>query len=156
MLAWLSLDGRKLLVTRVLRTFAYGYLAVVLGVYLDQLGMTPVQVGLIFSAAIGGSALMTIFWSLVADRYGRRKTVATMALLMAVGGLLFAIIAHKTHVNLQLADGAILADPEGLIEGTGKRIRHVKIRSVEEAGAPWVRAIVAAQLALRGAPTGPA
>jgi len=95
-LAWLSLDGRKLLVTRVLRTFAYGYLAVVLGVYLDQLGMMPVQVGLIFSAAIGGSALMTIFWSLVADRYGRRKTVATMALLMAVGGLLFAITRTRT------------------------------------------------------------
>ena len=62
-----------------------------LRVAIDQLGMMPVQVGLIFSAAIGGSALMTIFWSLVADRYGRRKTVATMALLMAVGGLLFAI-----------------------------------------------------------------
>jgi MFS family permease len=75
----------------VLRTFAYGYLAVVLGVYLDRLGMGPVQVGLIFSAAIGGSALMTIFWSLIADRYGRRRTVATMALLMAVGGLVFGL-----------------------------------------------------------------
>jgi MFS family permease len=34
---------------------------------------------------------MTVFWSFVADRYGRRRTVATMAALMAVGGLLFAI-----------------------------------------------------------------
>ena len=33
-----SPDGRRLLLARVLRTFAYGYLAVVLGVYLDRLG----------------------------------------------------------------------------------------------------------------------
>ena len=66
---------------------------------------------------------------------------------------LFAIIPHKAHVNLQLADGVDLPDPDGRIEGTGKRIRHVKVRSVDEAGAPWVRAVVAAQLARRGAET---
>jgi hypothetical protein len=68
---------------------------------------------------------------------------------MKIRGLLFAIIAHKAHVNLQLADGALLLDPAGLIEGTGKRIRHVKIRSVEAASSPEVRAIIAAQLAAR-------
>ena len=91
MLDWLSVDGKKLLVTRILRTFAYGYLAVVLGLYLDKLGMGPVEVGLVFTAAIAGSAVMTIFWSIVADRYGRRRTVATMAILMFVGGLVFAL-----------------------------------------------------------------
>ena len=69
---------------------------------------------------------------------------------------LFAIIPHKTHVNLQLADGVDLPNPDGRIEGTGKRIRHVKVRSIEDAGAPWVRAVVAAQLALRATPAGPA
>jgi hypothetical protein len=68
---------------------------------------------------------------------------------MKIRGLLFAIIAHKSHVNLQLADGAGLPDPQGLIEGTGKRIRHVKIRSVEAASSPAVVAIVEAQLAAR-------
>jgi MFS family permease len=91
MLDWLSVDGKKLLFTRVLRTFAYGYLTVILGLYLDALGMGPTQIGFILTAAIAGSALMTVFWSFVADRYGRRRTVATMAALMAVGGLLFAI-----------------------------------------------------------------
>ena len=52
---------------------------------------------------------------------------------------LFAIIPHKAHVNLQLADGVDLPNRDGRIEGTGKRIRHVKVRSVEDAGAPWVR-----------------
>jgi len=61
----------------------------------------------------------------------------------------FAIIPHKAHVNLQLADGADLPNADGRIEGTGKRVRHVKIRSVEDARAPWVKAAIAAQLAYR-------
>jgi hypothetical protein len=68
-----------------------------------------------------------------------------------VRDLLFAIAPHTAHVNLQLADGAILPDPDGLIEGTGKRIRHVKVRSVEAATAPALAAIIDAQLAARPA-----
>ncbi len=73
--------------------------------------------------------------------------------LLAFGGgrsirdFRFAIIPHKAHVNLQLADGAELPNPDGRIEGTGKRIRHVKVRSVEDARAPWLRAAIAAQVA---------
>ena len=89
-LAWLSTDGKKLLVTRVLRTFAYGYLTVVIALYLAELGLDTIRVGLVLSAAILGSALMTVVWALAADRYGRRRTVATMAVLMIAGGLLFA------------------------------------------------------------------
>ena len=63
--------------------------------------------------------------------------------------LYFAIIPHKAHVNLQLADGVDLPNPAGRIEGIGKRIRHVKVRSVEDAGAPWLREVVAAQVAYR-------
>ena len=89
-LSWLQPDGKKLLVTRALRTFGYGYLAVALGLYLQQLGLSSFQVGLVLTAAVAGSALMNIFWSLVADRFGRRRAIATMALLMVAGGLVFA------------------------------------------------------------------
>ena len=58
----------------------------------------------------------------------------------------FAIIPHTAHVNLQLADGVDLPDPDGKIEGTGKRVRHIKVRSVQDARSPWVRAAIAAQL----------
>jgi hypothetical protein len=68
---------------------------------------------------------------------------------MKMRGLLFAIIAHKSWVNLQLADGADLPDPGGLVEGTGKRIRHIKIRTVADASSPGVRAAMRAQLAAR-------
>jgi hypothetical protein len=75
--------------------------------------------------------------------------------LLAIGSqramrdLLFAIIPHKSHVNLQLADGVDLPDPGGRIEGTGKRIRHVKVRSVADASAPWLRSVIDAQVAYR-------
>lgn len=109
MLNWLSVDGKKLLFTRVLRTFAYGYLTVILGVYLDALGMNPTEIGLILAAAIAGSALMTVFWSLVADRIGRRRTVATMAGLMAVGGLLFASAGNFVPLLIGAFTGTISA-----------------------------------------------
>ena len=108
-LDWLSSDGKRLLLTRVLRTFAYGYLAVILGVYLDKLGMGPIEIGLIFTAAIGGSAVMTILWSLVADRYGRRRTIATMALLMAAGGLIFALTSDAWWLVVGAFTGTISA-----------------------------------------------
>ena len=68
---------------------------------------------------------------------------------MRMRGLMFAIIAHKDWVNLQLADGADLPDPDGVIEGTGKRIRHVKVRSVEAASSKPVVTAIRAQLAAR-------
>ena len=90
-LRWITPDGRRLLLARVLRTFAYGYLSVVLGVYLDRLGLDPTRIGIVLTSAIAGSAVMTVGWSLFADRYGRRRTISTMAVLMAVGGLAFAL-----------------------------------------------------------------
>ena len=74
--------------------------------------------------------------------------------LLAVGrsmkmrDLMFAVIPHSAHVNLQLADGVDVPNPDGRIEGTGKRIRHIKVRSVEDAGSAAVRAAIAAEVAL--------
>ena len=56
------------------------------------------------------------------------------------------LIPHRAHVNVQLADGALLDDPTGIVEGTGKRIRHVKVRSAEAAASPAVRDLVRAQV----------
>jgi Domain of unknown function (DU1801) len=62
------------------------------------------------------------------------------------------LIPHTAHVNVQLADGALLDDPKGLIEGTGKRIRHVKCRSLDDVARPALRAILADQGARRRPP----
>ena len=82
-------------------------------------------------------------------RFDRADGLLAFGTSSAMSDLLFALIPHSRWVNLQLADGAVLPDPDGLIEGTGKRIRHVKIRSAELALSPAVREIVQAQIALR-------
>ena len=65
---------------------------------------------------------------------------------MKMRDLLFALIPHAGWINLQLAAGALLPNPDGLIEGTGKRIRHIKVRSQEQATSTPVRAAIRAQV----------
>ena len=52
------------------------------------------------------------------------------------------ILPHKKWVNLGFYQGVDLADPADLLEGTGARMRHVKIRSVEDANKPEVQALI--------------
>ncbi len=59
------------------------------------------------------------------------------------------LLPHTNWVNLGFYHGTAVADPDGLLEGTGARMRHVKVRSVEEVDAPPLRALVAAALAER-------
>ena len=66
--------------------------------------------------------------------------------------LWFAIVPHTSHVNLQLVDGVDLPNPDGRIEGTGKRARHVKVRSEADAAEPWLAVAIAAQVDLRARP----
>lgn len=65
--------------------------------------------------------------------------------------LLIALVAHAAHVNVQFADGAVLPDPAGLLEGTGKRARHVKCRTLSDVERPALRALIEAELALHQA-----
>jgi len=52
------------------------------------------------------------------------------------------ILPHKKWVNLGFYQGADLADPASLLEGTGAKMRHVKIRSVDDANQPAVQALI--------------
>jgi hypothetical protein len=65
-------------------------------------------------------------------------------------GLICGITLHKAHVNLMFAKGSELPDPQGLLTGTGKRARHIKIQPGAEIDTPAVRALLeAAMLAQR-------
>lgn len=43
----------------------------------------------------------------------------------------FSLAWHSKHANLQLWVGAHLPDPTEIVEGTGKDLRHVKIKSID-------------------------
>lgn len=61
------------------------------------------------------------------------------------------VLPQRTWVNLGFFRGASLPDPEGRLDGTGARMRHVKVHTVEDAGAPSLRALLEAARAERRA-----
>ena len=62
-----------------------------------------------------------------------------------VGDIAFAYIAaFATHAAVGFFHGASLPDPGGLLEGSGKRMRHVKVRWEKAPDATLLKALVAA------------
>jgi hypothetical protein len=53
------------------------------------------------------------------------------------------VAAYASHVNIVFNRGAELPDPGGHLEGTGKSLRHVTIRRVEDLLNPDLRALLA-------------
>jgi hypothetical protein len=70
------------------------------------------------------------------------------------GNKLEGIVCHiaplKSAVNFGLYRGAILPDPSKLMEGTGKMLRHVKIKNVTKADSPALTCLLKAALAETG------
>jgi MFS family permease len=87
----LTRDGWLLFTTCGVRSFAYGFLSVILGLYLDSIGLSTIAIGWIFTAALAGGAAMTIVITAVADSFGRRALLILGALLMALAGCIFAV-----------------------------------------------------------------
>ena len=52
--------------------------------------------------------------------------------------------AFRAHVNVGFFYGAALADPAGLLEGAGKRMRHVKVRWAQPVNAAALSELIAA------------
>jgi MFS family permease len=103
----LSRDGWLLFATCGVRSFAYGFLSVVLGLYLDAIGLTATTIGWIFTAALAGGAVMTIVITAVADRLGRRVLLILGALLMAIAGWVFAVSNNPIFLTVAAIFGTI-------------------------------------------------
>ena len=58
------------------------------------------------------------------------------------------IAPQRSWVNLGFYQGVDLPDPHGLLEGTGKRLRHVKVRNAEEIPTAALKQLVVEALAL--------
>ena len=90
-LNWLTRDGKLLLAARIMRTFGYGFLSVIIAIYLRLLGFDNIQIGLLLGSALVNSVIFTLFASFYADRIGRRRLLIIYASLMSVSGLIFTI-----------------------------------------------------------------
>jgi len=83
---------KHLLVARGLRDFGDGFVAVLLPVYLIALGLSPFQVGIVATAALLGSALLTMGIGMLGSRYDHRRLLLAAALLMVATGVAFSIV----------------------------------------------------------------
>lgn len=55
---------------------------------------------------------------------------------------IFHIAVYANHVNLGFNDGASLDDPRGILQGSGKLIRHITIKTAEDLERPELRAYI--------------
>ncbi len=56
------------------------------------------------------------------------------------------IAPQAKHVNLGFYHGASIADPDSLLEGTGKKLRHIKVRNVDAVDKAAVRSLIQAAI----------
>ena len=82
------------IVARALRDFGDGFAAVILPAYLLALGFHAVQVGVIATAALLGSAALTLGVGFIGDRYDHRRLLMIAAAMMTATGLVFASVSN--------------------------------------------------------------
>jgi len=108
-LRWFSLNGKILLITKFLRTLAFGYLSVALPFYLkkDVLHLSDSLVGVILTTALLGGVAFTLIASLIANRVSRRTSLSLFALLVIVSGTLLIASTNLVIVFLAVFVGSI-------------------------------------------------
>ncbi|MGZ9165712.1 MAG: MFS transporter [Anaerolineales bacterium] len=117
-------DSVILFSTRIIRLFCYGFLSVILALYLSEAGLTEGQIGLLFTLTLVGDALISLWLTTSADRFGRKRTLIIGALLMAGAGIAFIL----TRNVILLIAAAII----GVISPSGNEIGP--FLSIEQAG----------------------
>jgi MFS family permease len=80
-------DLRLILAARAARNFGDGFAVIILPAYLTAIGYEAAQIGLVATAALAGSALLTLAVGYLAPRFDLRALLITGALLMAATGL---------------------------------------------------------------------
>jgi MFS family permease len=90
----LKRDIPLLFITRLIRMFGYGFLSVVLVLYLSQRGLNEGEIGLLLTLTLVGDAAITLLITTSADRLGRRRMLILGAALMAIAGLVFTLTGN--------------------------------------------------------------
>src|SRR5512135_2958682 len=107
-------DVRLLFSTRIIRLFCYGFLSVVLALYLAAAGLREQQIGLLFTLTLAGDAGISLWLTTTADRFGRKRTLIAGALLMFGAGAVFVM----TRQTVLLMAAAII----GVISPSGNEV----------------------------------
>ena len=100
--------------TRIIRLYCYGFLSVILALYLAKVGLSEPQIGMLFTLTLVGDAGISLWLTTSADRIGRKRTLIVGALLMLGAGVVFIV----TNNILFLLVAAVI----GVISPSGNEI----------------------------------
>src|SRR5262245_6941097 len=117
-------DGRTLFAIRTLRMFGYGFLAVVLVLYLDASGLDPVAIGAVLTLTLIGDTVISLWLTTHADRLGRKRVLIASSLLVVLAGAVFAATSWLPLL--------ILAGIVGVVSPTGNEVGP--FLAIEQAG----------------------
>ena len=94
--------------------FGYGFLAVVLVLYLAAIGLDPLAIGIVLTLTLVGDTVISLWLTTNADRIGRRRVLVAGSLLMVVAGIAFAL---TSWLPLLIVAGTI-----GVLSPTGNEV----------------------------------
>jgi MFS family permease len=86
-----SSDAIRVLAARAVRAFGDGLVALLLPIYLLDLDFSAFAIGVIVCGTLIGTALLTLWVGMIANRYSRRRLLLAASLLMAATGAGFAV-----------------------------------------------------------------
>lgn len=114
---WIDRDGKLIILARGCRAFVRGLIAVLLAIYLDLLGMSFMQIGLVLSLGVVGSAAMTFLTAIVWEKVGCKSLFIALSLIRVAAICTFAfsrrfpVIATIALLGNITGDGGGGTDP---------------------------------------------
>jgi len=96
-----------LFLTRILRLFSYGLVSVILVIYLAGIGLSKAQIGLLLSLTLFGDVVVSLWITLNADSFGRKRTLFLSSLLIVLAGVLFVVTNNFILLLLAAIIGVI-------------------------------------------------
>ena len=100
-------DGWLLFATRSLRMFAYGFLSVVLVLYLSAEGLSEKEIGFLLTMTLLGDTVISLWITTAADRIGRKRMLILGAILMATAGAVFALTSNFLFLVIAATIGVL-------------------------------------------------
>lgn len=130
-------DAWLIIFARCCRMFAYGASSLILALFFNELHVSDSRIGLFLTLTLVGDVILSLAVSLIADRFGRRRTLLCGATLMVLAGVTFCL-SENYWVLLPAAVVGVLSATGG---DTGP-FRAIEESTMSELTVPETRADV--------------
>jgi len=100
-------DTKLLFAARITRLFAYGFVSIVLVLFLAETGLSGSGIGAILTSTLAGDILVSLWITMIADRLGRKNMLLLGSLLMVMAGLVFLVTSNPVWLTFAAIIGII-------------------------------------------------